>query len=109
MLSGLLDVVLLFVSFLLANYVRFNYVVFFEPGGAGPALQVAGDPRNFIAGAGTSVLLVLAYWVAGVYSSSRLRGLAQRCSLSLPCCGCWAARSSARPKNTRLIKISKNP
>ena len=41
MLSGLLDVVLLFVSFLLANYVRFNYVVFFEPGGAGPALQVA--------------------------------------------------------------------
>lgn len=42
MLSGLLDAVLLFVSFLLANYVRFNYVVFFEPGGAGPALQVAG-------------------------------------------------------------------
>ena len=81
MLSGLLDVVLLFVSFLLANYVRFNYVVFFEPGGAGPALQVAGDPRNFIAGAGTSVLLVLAYWVAGVYSSSRLRGLAQRCTI----------------------------
>ena len=34
MLSGLLDVVLLFVSFLLANYVRFNYVVIFEPGGA---------------------------------------------------------------------------
>ena len=81
MLSGLLDVVLLFVSFLLANYVRFNYVVFFEPGGAGPALQVAGDPRNFIAGAGTSVLLVLAYWVAGVYSSSRLRGLARRCTI----------------------------
>ena len=81
MLSGLLDVVLLFVSFLLANYVRFNDVVFFEPGGAGPALQVAGDPRNFIAGAGTSVLLVLAYWVAGVYSSSRLRGLARRCTI----------------------------
>ena len=81
MLSGLLDVVLLFVSFLLANYVRFNYVVFFEPGGAGPALQVAGDPRNFIAGVGTSVLLVLAYWVAGVYSSSRLRGLARRCTI----------------------------
>ena len=28
-LSGLLDVVLLFVGFLLANYVRFNYVRFF--------------------------------------------------------------------------------
>ena len=41
MLSGLLDAVLLFVGFLLANYVRFNYVMFFEPGGAGPALQVA--------------------------------------------------------------------
>lgn len=37
MLSGLLDVVLLFVSFLLANYVRFNYVVFLSP--AAPALR----------------------------------------------------------------------
>lgn len=50
---------------------------------AAPALRCRwpGDPRNFIAGAGTSVLLVLAYWVAGVYSSSRLRGLARRCTI----------------------------
>ena len=95
MLSGLLDVVLLFVSFLLANYVRFNYVVFFEPGGAGPALQVAGDPRNFIAGAGTSVLLVLAYWVAGVYSSSRLRGLARRCTIMAMINALWCSYSSS--------------
>ena len=103
MLSGLLDVVLLFVSFLLANYVRFNYVVFFEPGGAGPALQVAGDPRNFIAGAGTSVLLVLAYWVAGVYSSSRLRGLAQRCTRAVAA-GSQDANTN-RHKKTSLIDI----
>ena len=79
-LSGLLDVVLLFVGFLLANYVRFNYVRFFEPGGAGPALDVAQDPRNILAGAATSVLLVVVYWMAGIYSNSRLRGLSVRCT-----------------------------
>ena len=77
-LSGLLDAGLLFVGFLLANYVRFNYVRFFEPGGAGPALDVAQDPRNMLAGAFTSLLLVAAYWVAGIYSNSRLRGLSER-------------------------------
>lgn len=32
----LLDAALLFIGFLLANYIRFNFVRFFEPGGAGP-------------------------------------------------------------------------
>ena len=80
-LSGLLDAVLLFVGFLLANYVRFNYVRFFEPGGAGPARDVAQDPRNILAGAATSLLLVAAYWVAGIYSNSRLRGLSERSTI----------------------------
>ena len=31
----LLDAALLFIGFLLANYIRFNFVRFFEPGGAG--------------------------------------------------------------------------
>lgn len=84
-LSALLDMALLFAAFLLANYLRFNYVVYFEPGGAGPALAVAQDPRNFLAGAATSLLLVLAYWVTGVYSSSRLRGLSQRCTILALC------------------------
>ena len=77
-LSGLLDAVLLFAGFLLANYLRFNYVRYFEPGGAGPALDVARDPRNILAGALTALLLVAAYWVAGIYSNARLRGLAAR-------------------------------
>ena len=77
-LSGLLDAGLIFIGFLLANYIRFNYVRFFEPGGAGPALDVARDPRNILAGAVTSLLLVIAYWVAGIYSNSRLRGLSER-------------------------------
>ena len=37
----LLDAALLFIGFLLANYIRFNYVRYFEPGGAGPALEAA--------------------------------------------------------------------
>ena len=59
LLFVLLDAALLFVGFLLANYIRFNYVRYFEPGGAGPALAVAQDPRNIIAGLATSLVLVL--------------------------------------------------
>lgn len=70
-LSGLLDAGLIFIGFLLANYIRFNYVRFFEPGGAGPALDVARDPRNILAGAVTSLLLVIAYWVAGIAVDAR--------------------------------------
>ena len=36
---------------------------------------------TLLPGQALSVLLVLAYWVAGVYSSSRLRGLARRCTI----------------------------
>ena len=39
LLYVLADAALLFIGFLLANYIRFNYVRYFEPGGAGPALQ----------------------------------------------------------------------
>ena len=39
---------------------------------------MARDPRNILAGAVTSLLLVIAYWVAGIYSNSRLRGLSER-------------------------------
>ena len=53
----LLDAALLFIGFLLANYIRFNFVRFFEPGGAGPGLAVARDPRNILAGLGTSLVL----------------------------------------------------
>ena len=67
-------------AFCFANYIRFNYVRYFEPGGAGPALAVARDPRNIIAGLATSLVLVLIYWVAGIYSTTRLRGLAERCT-----------------------------
>ena len=76
----LLDAALLFIGFLLANYIRFNFVRFFEPGGAGPALAVARDPRNILAGLGTSLVLVIIYWVAGIYSNARLHGLAERCT-----------------------------
>ena len=65
---------LLFIGFLLANYIRFNYVRYFEPGGAGPALAVARDQRNIIAGQDTSLVLEHIYWVAGIYSNTRLRG-----------------------------------
>ena len=80
LLFVLLDAALLFVGFLLANYIRFNYVRYFEPGGAGPALAVAQNPRNIIAGLATSLVLVLIYWVAGIYNNARLHGLAERCT-----------------------------
>ena len=80
LLFVLLDAVLLFAGFLLANYIRFNFVRYFEPGGAGPALALAQDPRNILAGLATSLVLVLIYWMAGIYSNTRLRGLAERCT-----------------------------
>mgnify|MGYP004707565833 FL=1 len=80
LLFVLLDAVLLFAGFLLANYIRFNFVRYFEPGGAGPALALAQDPRNILAGLATSLVLVLIYWMAGIYSNTRLRGLAERCA-----------------------------
>ena len=76
----LLDAVLLFAAFGLANYLRFNYVRFFEPGGAGPALEVARDPFNWLAGGVLVVCLVLGYWMCGVYDASRLHRFSRRCA-----------------------------
>ena len=76
----LLDAVLLFAAFGLANYLRFNFVRFFEPGGAGPALEVAQDPRNWLAGGVLVVCLVVGYWMCGVYDASRLHGFSRRCA-----------------------------
>ena len=92
LLYVLADAALLFIGFLLANYIRFNYVRYFEPGGAGPALAVARDPRNIIAGLATSLVLVLIYWVAGIYSTTRLRGLAEAAGLELMSDGSFHAR-----------------
>ena len=76
----LLDAVLLFAAFGLANYLRFNFVRFFEPGGAGPALEVARDLRNWLAGGVLVAGLVVGYWICGVYDASRLRGFSRRCA-----------------------------
>ena len=79
-LNMLLDAVLLFAAFGLANYLRFNFVRFFEPGGAGPALEVARDPLNWLAGGVLVVCLVVGYWMCGVYDASRLHGFSRRCA-----------------------------
>ncbi len=79
-LNMLLDAVLLFASFGLANYLRFNFVRFFEPGGAGPALEVARDLLNWLAGGVLVAGLVVGYWICGVYDASRLRGFSRRCA-----------------------------
>ena len=97
LLYVLADAALLFIGFLLANYIRFNYVRYFEPGGAGPALAVARDPRNIIAGLATALVRVLIYGVAGIYSTTRLRGLAERCHA----CGCKLA-AQIQPGDGRI-------
>ena len=79
-LNMLLDAVLLFAAFGLANYLRFNFVRFFEPGGAGPALEVARDLLNWLAGGVLVAGLVVGYWICGVYDASRLRGFSRRCA-----------------------------
>ena len=79
-LNMLLDAVLLFAAYGLANYLRFNFVRFFEPGGAGPALEVARDLRNWLAGGVLVAGLVVGYWICGVYDASRLRGFSRRCA-----------------------------
>ena len=59
--SSGLDAVLLFVAYLLANHLRFNYLRFFQPGGAGPALDIAQGfvtVRN-VAGAVAWILILM--------------------------------------------------
>lgn len=79
--SSLLDAVLLFAAYLLANHLRFNYVRYFQPGGAGPALDIAQD--TVYAGALYAVGAVAVFWLCGLYDASRLRGFWRRCRLIL--------------------------
>ena len=77
--SGLLDALLLLAAYLIAHYLRFNLLPYFEPGGAGPALEQARSLFNNVAGCVLAVGAVPVYWVTGVYDASRLRGLWRRC------------------------------
>lgn len=81
--SSALDVVLLFAAYVLANFIRFNYLRYFQPGGAGPALEIARSPQTMLAGLAYAVVVVLVYWALGLYDRSRLRGLWQRCRIIL--------------------------
>lgn len=77
--SSALDAVLLFVAYLLANHLRFNYMRFYQPGGAGPALDIAQE--TVFAGGLYAVVAVVVFWLCGLYDASRLRGFWRRCQL----------------------------
>lgn len=79
--SSGLDAVLLFVAYLLANHLRFNYLRFFQPGGAGPALDIAQD--TVFAGGMYAVGAVAVFWLCGLYDASRLRGFWRRSRMIL--------------------------
>ena len=79
--SSVLDALLLFAAYLLANFLRFNFLPYIQPGGAGPALGIAQDTIFF--GAIYAVIAVGAFWLCGLYSASRLRGLWQRSRMIL--------------------------
>ena len=72
-LDSLVDALLLFLAYLLSNYLRFNYMRYFQPGGAGPALDIARETTYV--GAVYAVAMVLAFWFCRLYDASRLRGL----------------------------------
>ena len=78
LISSVIDIVLLIAAYLLANFLRFNWLPFFEEGGAGPALDIARSPMVALGWAGYAVVMVLLYWSRGLYNPSRLRGLWQR-------------------------------
>ena len=78
LISSVIDIMLLIAAYLLANFLRFNWLPFFEEGGAGPALDIARSPMVALGGAGSAVVMVLLYWSRGLYNPSRLRGLWQR-------------------------------
>ena len=75
LISSVIDIVLLIAAYLLANFLRFNWLPFFEEGGAGPALDIARSPMVALGWAGYAVVMVLLYWSRGLYNPSRLRGL----------------------------------
>ena len=78
LISSVIDIVLLIAAYLLANFLRFNWLPFFEEGGAGPALDIARSPMVALGWTGYAVVMVLLYWSRGLYNPSRLRGLWQR-------------------------------
>ena len=80
-LDSLVDALLLFLAYLLSNYLRFNYMRYFQPGGAGPALDIARETTYV--GAVYAVAMVLAFWLCRLYDASRLRGLWQRSRIIL--------------------------
>ena len=73
LISSVIDIVLLIAAYLLANFLRFNWLPFFEEGGAGPALDIARSPMVALGWAGYAVVMVLLYWSRGLYNPSRLR------------------------------------
>ena len=88
--SSLLDMVLLFAAYLLANHLRFNYLRYFQPGGAGPALDIAQEA--VFAGGIYAVAAVAVFWLCGLYDASRLRGFWRRwrrCSAGRNPWGLW--------------------
>ena len=50
LISSVIDIVLLIAAYLLANFLRFNWLPFFEEGGAGPALDIARSPMVALGG-----------------------------------------------------------
>ena len=79
--SSALDAMLLFAAYWLANYLRFNFWRYYQPGGAGPALDIAQE--TVFAGAVYAVAAVAVFWLCGLYDASRLRGLWRRCRMIL--------------------------
>ena len=67
LISSVIDIVLLIAAYLLANFLRFNWLPFFEEGGAGPALDIA---RSLWLpwGGRYAVVMVLLYWSRGLYN-----------------------------------------
>jgi len=90
LISSVIDIMLLIAAYLLANFLRFNWLPFFEEGGAGPALDIARSPMVALGWAGYAVVMVLLYWSRGLYNPSRLRGLWQRRATP-------ASRAAGRP------------
>ena len=77
--SGMVDALLIFFTFLLANYLRFNYFRFFQPGGPGPALAIARDQRTLWGGALYAEGLVAVFHAVRLYGRARIKGLWWQC------------------------------
>ncbi|MDD4851268.1 MAG: undecaprenyl-phosphate glucose phosphotransferase [Gemmiger sp.] len=76
--SSLVDALLVFVAYLGAIYLRFNYIRFFR-GGAGPAWDIAKDSRMLLGVAIYALALVTVFHLVRLYGRSRIRGLWWQC------------------------------